>query len=172
MSLTLILNGKKTTLDCSPTDRLLDALRISGHMSEVKEGCGEGECGACTVRVNGTAVLSCLTLAGQVEGLKVDTVASVRATNHPIIEEMGKATGSVQCGFCTPGFVMSATALLDDNPSPSRDEIQVALSGNLCRCTGYHKIFDAVENAAAAVQKEAGKKPVKKTNKKTAKRAR
>jgi carbon-monoxide dehydrogenase small subunit len=144
------LNGREVTLPARAGSRLLDVLREEGHMLGVKEGCGEGECGACTVLIDGDVVTSCLVLAQTVEGAEVTTVEGVAArvdsdvhpVQHFLVEEMG-----TQCGFCTPGIVVSAVALLEQNPHASHEEIKEGLSGNLCRCTGYVRIFSAVERA-------------------------
>jgi carbon-monoxide dehydrogenase small subunit len=130
---------------------LLDFLRDTNH-TEVKRGCDHGDCGACTVIVDGRATLSCLTAALQAQGKKVYTVKSLGTWNH--LHPLQKAfveREALQCGFCTPGMLMTAKALLDENPHPTREEIREAISGNLCRCTGYHKIVDAIEEAAETI---------------------
>ena len=120
-------------------------------MLSVKEGCGEGECGACTIIYNGDAITSCLMLAGQVNGAKVVTLEGVSENGElNYIQQAFVDAGAVQCGFCTPGMVLSAKALLDKNPNPTHEEIRRAISGNLCRCTGYSKIVKAVEMARDA----------------------
>jgi carbon-monoxide dehydrogenase small subunit len=131
---------------------LLDFLR-ENHFTEVKKGCDNGDCGACTVIMDGVATLSCCTAALQADGRRVYTVRSLGTWEklHPLQEAFVKHE-AVQCGFCTPGFLMTAKALLDANPHPSREEIREAISGNLCRCTGYMKIVDAIEDAAAAIK--------------------
>jgi carbon-monoxide dehydrogenase small subunit len=143
------LNGKKVSVETSPTKTLLDMLRGDLGLTGTKEGCAKGECGACTVLMDGKSVTSCLVIAAQVEGRKIMTVEGLAA------DRIGKAlqdafveAGAVQCGYCIPGFLMSARALLHENPAPTLDEIKEGLSGNLCRCTGYVKIFDAVALAA------------------------
>lgn len=131
---------------------LLDFLRENNFM-EVKKGCDNGDCGACTVIMDGLATLSCSTAALQANGRHVYTVKSLGNWEkmHPLQEAFVKHE-AVQCGFCTPGFLMTAKALLDTNPHPSREEIRDAISGNLCRCTGYVKIVDAIEDAAVAIE--------------------
>jgi len=143
------LNGRKVELDVPPGRRLLDLLREDLGLTGTKEGCGEGECGACAVIVDGKLRLSCLTTATQVDGKEVLTVEGLAREGklHPIQEALIETAG-LQCGFCTPGFVMAAYALLLENPRPTREEVRAWLSGNLCRCTGYEKIVDAVLLAA------------------------
>ena len=142
------VNGEAVQVDVPPMTRLLDALREELRLTGSKEGCGEGECGACTVLIDGEAVNSCLVPTTQAEGCDVVTVEGVAMNDrlHPLqvafIEH-----GAAQCGICTPGFIVMAKALLDENPHPSRDEVRQALGGNLCRCTGYQKIIDAVVDA-------------------------
>jgi aerobic-type carbon monoxide dehydrogenase small subunit (CoxS/CutS family) len=146
--ITLFLNGKETMLDASPGEVLLWALRRAG-LEGVKCGCRKGQCGACTVLVDGVARPSCLLLAGQVEGRHVLTIEGLGSMEapHPIQEAFVRA-GAVQCGYCTPGMVLSTKALLDTTPGPGPGEVLDALSGNLCRCTGYVKIVEAVLDAA------------------------
>jgi len=143
------LNGREVELDVPPGRRLLDLLREDLGLTGTKEGCGEGECGACAVIVDGKLRLSCLTTAIQVDGKEVLTVEGLAREGklHPIQEALIETAG-LQCGFCTPGFVMAAYALLLENPRPTREEVRAWLSGNLCRCTGYEKIVDAVLLAA------------------------
>ncbi|MCX5800181.1 MAG: (2Fe-2S)-binding protein [Candidatus Eisenbacteria bacterium] len=149
MKLSFRLNGTDTVLDVSGYERLIDLLRERLGLFGTKEGCGKGECGACTVLLDGAPVCSCLLLSSQLAGREVTTIEGLakRDRLHPV-QEAFTETGAVQCGFCTPGMVLSAVALLNENPDPSRQEIKRALSGNLCRCTGYKKIFEAVELAA------------------------
>ena len=145
------LNGQAVSVLADPNKRLVDFLREDMGMLSVKEGCGEGECGACTIIYNGDAITSCLMLAGQVNGAKVVTLEGVSengALNY--IQQAFVDAGAVQCGFCTPGMVLSAKALLDKNPNPTHEEIRRAISGNLCRCTGYSKLVKAVEMARDA----------------------
>jgi Aerobic-type carbon monoxide dehydrogenase, small subunit CoxS/CutS homologs len=149
MEISLTVNNKPYILNVEPTERLLDVLRIRLGLTGTKEGCGEGECGACTVIMDGKTVNSCLVLAPQADGCEITTIEGVgtRRLPHPVQKAFVEA-GAVQCGFCTPGMVLSAKNLLDKKPHPSDEEIAVAMSGNLCRCTGYDKILRAVKRAA------------------------
>ena len=143
------VNGEAVSREVYPNQRLLDFLREELGLTSVKEGCGEGECGACTVIFNGETVTSCCMLAGQAEGAEIVTLEGLSKNGE--LDKVQKAfieMGAVQCGFCTPGMVLSAKALLDKNPHPTMDEIKLAMSGNLCRCTGYAKIHQAVAKAA------------------------
>lgn len=144
-------NNRHVTLDTELNRRLLDVLRDDLGLLSVKEGCSEGECGACTVLFNGRPILSCLAMVGQVAGGRVLTSEGLvkHGELHPIQKAYVEA-GAVQCGFCTPGFVMSTYALLQDNPKPTEADIKRGLSGNLCRCTGYTQIIEAVRSAAQA----------------------
>ena len=145
------LNGQDVSVLADPNKRLVDFLREDMGMLSVKGGCGEGECGACTIIYNGDAITSCLMLAGQVNGAKVVTLEGVSENGElNYIQQAFVDAGAVQCGFCTPGMVLSAKALLDKNPNPTHEEIRRAISGNLCRCTGYSKIVKAVEMARDA----------------------
>jgi len=148
----LKINGQNFEVDVEPTARLLDVLRDLGFVG-VKEGCGTGECGACTVLLNGKSVLSCLLFAVQADGKEIITVEGLAQGNklHPV-QEAFIEYGAVQCGYCIPGFIMSSVYLLSNNPKPTREEIREELSGNLCRCTGYVKIIDAVEAAAKKLE--------------------
>ena len=153
MQIRLTVNGKPLEREVDAETRLLDLLREGLHLTGTKEGCGEGECGACTVLIDGRPVNSCLVLAPQADGVDVLTIEGVADGDrlHPIQQALVDA-GGVQCGFCTPGFIMSTYALLRDTPNPTDDEIRSALEGNLCRCTGYEKIVEAVQLAAARMQ--------------------
>lgn len=149
MKVTFTLNGDVTTIDVAENARLVDVLRYDLRLTGTKEGCGVGECGACTVIIDGVAVDSCMVLAPSVEGKTVLTIEGLSKNGElDPVQEAFLDNHAVQCGFCIPGMVMSAKALLDSNPEPSREEIRYALAGNICRCTGYHQIVDAVEDAA------------------------
>ncbi len=146
--MTFTINGRSYQTVADPAMRLLDLLRDVLFLTGTKEGCSEGECGACTVLVDGEPVNSCLMLAGQAEGHTLVTIEGVSEDGGlSRLQQAFVRAGAVQCGFCTPGMIMASKALLDKNPDPTDEEIQVALSGNLCRCTGYKKIIDAVRLA-------------------------
>lgn len=142
------LNGKAISLNLPADKPLVNILREVLKLTGTKEGCGVGDCGACTVIMDGEAVNSCLILAGQLEGKKILTIEGLSDGGLHPIQQAFVEEGAIQCGYCSPGAVMSAKALLDKAPRPSRVEIKNALSGNLCRCTGYQKIIKAVERAA------------------------
>ncbi|MCL4551677.1 MAG: (2Fe-2S)-binding protein [Bacteroidetes bacterium] len=146
------LNGKEEEVTTEPYLRLIDLLRDYFNLTGTKEGCGVGECGACTVLINGRAVNSCLVLAGQIEGSEILTIEGL--ANGEILDPLQKnflLHGAIQCGFCTPGMVLSASALLDKNPDPTEEEIKDAIAGNLCRCTGYKQIINAVKETAKEI---------------------
>jgi carbon-monoxide dehydrogenase small subunit len=143
-----VLNGRAVSAEVEAGTRLIDLLREKFDRTDVKEGCGEGECGACTVLLDGLPVTSCILFAWQADGKTVTTVAGLADDELARIREAMVGEGAVQCGFCTPGFVLSIKALLDSNPAPSRSEVLEAVSGNLCRCTGYERIARAVEKLA------------------------
>ena len=147
------VNGNWLKTEVTARETLLETLRNKIKAFDVKNGCGQGDCGACAVLLNGKAVNSCLTLALQANGKEVVTLKGIGSedTPHPLQKSFVEC-GAIQCGFCTPGMVVSAKALLDQNPKPSREQIREAISGNLCRCTGYIKIIDAVEEAALKEQ--------------------
>ncbi len=145
----LIVNQKKYSLFVSPKLRLIDLLRDQLGLTGSKEGCGEGECGACTVIMDGETVLSCMVLAAQANGSKILTIEGLgEAGNLTPLQKSFIEHGAVQCGFCTPAMILSAKALLDKNPNPSEAEIKEAISGNICRCTGYKKIINAIKSVA------------------------
>jgi carbon-monoxide dehydrogenase small subunit len=143
------VNNKRVSVTTSPSRTLLDILREDLGLTGTKEGCAKGECGACTVIMDGKAVTSCLVIAAQLDGRDILTVEGLASDRiGKALQEAFVEAGAVQCGYCIPGFLMSARALLAETPRPTLDEIKEGLSGNLCRCTGYVKIFDAVELAA------------------------
>lgn len=149
MTLSFFVNDRPVRLETEPDRRLLDILREDLHLTGTKEGCAEGECGACTVLMDGEAVHSCLTLAVQLEGRHVTTIEGLSASGElDILQTAFVEEIAIQCGFCTTGMIMSAKALLLKNPSPTQEEIRIALSGNLCRCSGYVQIVRAVDRAA------------------------
>jgi carbon-monoxide dehydrogenase small subunit len=142
------VNGVGKTLHAYPLERLLDVLREQLHLTGTKEGCGEGECGACSVFINGEVVNSCLVPVAQIQGAEIKTIEGI-ATNDQLhaVQQAFIECGGAQCGICTPGMVMAAVNLLEKNPNPSRADIRLGLAGNLCRCTGYMKIFESVVSA-------------------------
>jgi len=142
----LKVNGNRYDVMVSPQDLLADVLRKKLGLTGTKKGCGEGDCGTCTVIVDGRPLLSCITLAMACQGKEIVTIEGLETGGqlHPL-QQAFVDHGAVQCGFCTPGMILSAKALLDKNPNPSREQIKRGLSGNLCRCTGYTKIVEAVE---------------------------
>ena len=147
------LNGKSITREVPNHRLLLDLLRDEIGLTGTKEGCGTGDCGACTVMMNGKPVNSCLVLSGELDGVDVTTIEGLKI--GPELHAIQKAfiqDGGAQCGYCTPGMLMMSKALLDENPDPSEEDIRFALSGNLCRCTGYAKIIQAVQDAATMMR--------------------
>lgn len=151
--LSLNINDKIYNVEVEEDMRLLDVLRDTLRLTGTKEGCGEGECGACTVIMDDVTVNSCMVMAFQAEGKKILTIEALEGEDglHPI-QQAFLEKGGVQCGFCIPGMVLSAKALLDKKPAPKREDIQEAISGNLCRCTGYNKIVEAIEQAALNIK--------------------
>jgi len=149
MNITFTINGEEKTVEAPPMKRLLDVLREDLHLSGTKEGCGEGECGACAVIVNGDLVNSCLIPVLQVEGTQITTIEGLAIDQrlHPI-QQCFLEEGGAQCGICTPGMILATHHLLQKYPRPTLLQIQEGLSGNLCRCTGYSRIFEAVKTAA------------------------
>lgn len=149
MRLICTINGERVERETDPGKRLLDFLRDDCGLTGAKEGCGEGECGACTVLLDGKAVTSCTVFAGQVMGRKIVTIEGLE--QNGTLDPLQKAfieKGAIQCGFCTPGMILSCKALLMEYPHPSEEQIKRAIEGNLCRCTGYEKIKEAVRAAA------------------------
>jgi carbon-monoxide dehydrogenase small subunit len=154
IDITLKINGKAHAVAVAPTETLLDVLRERLGLTGTNKDCCMGICGACTVLIDGRIVTSCLVRAVQVDGCEIVTVEGLERDGRlSPVQEAFLRHGAVQCGYCTPGFVITATALLRDNPKPTREEIVDALRGNLCRCTGYKKIVEAVEDAARAAQR-------------------
>jgi len=154
--ITFTLNGSQVSVDAPPMTRLLDLLREHLHLTGTKEGCGEGECGSCSVLVDGELVNSCLVPSLQIQGASVTTIEGLgeQAHLHPI-QQCFLEKGGAQCGICTPGMILATHHLLEKHPAPTLDEIREGLSGNLCRCTGYMRIFEAVQQTAKLA--EAGK---------------
>jgi len=152
---TFIVNGEEHDVTYAPHKTLLEVVREELGLTGTKHGCELGECGACTVLVDGQPILSCLALARASEGASIETVEGMADGSdlHPL-QQAFVELGAAQCGYCTPGVLLTARALLEENPAPAREEIKRALAGNLCRCTGYIKIFEAIELAAARLRGE------------------
>jgi aerobic carbon-monoxide dehydrogenase small subunit len=155
MLVSTTVNGDPQQFLCDPGTTLLDALREEMGLTGSKEGCGSGDCGACTVTLDGKMVCSCLVFAAEAEGRQIGTIEGVAEGSvlHPVQRKFLEH-GALQCGFCTPGFIMASKALLDRTPDPSETEVRYWLAGNLCRCTGYDKIVRAVMDAAAELRQE------------------
>ena len=157
MNVSFFVNEKPVIMEVAPDRRLLDILREDMHLTGTKEGCAEGECGACTVLLDGEAVHACLTVAAQLNGHHVTTIEGLaelgmlNVLQQAFVEEI-----AIQCGYCTPGMIMAATALLMKDPHPTDEEIRVALSGNICRCSGYVQIVRAVKRAALEMEAAQG----------------
>ena len=153
MKIEITINGRKRQFDVEPNKLLLNLVRDELYLTGTKYGCGIGECGACTVHLDGEAVLACMVLAVDADGRSVTTIEGVAdgAKLDPV-QEAYIEEGAIQCGFCTPGFIMSTKALLKENPDPSEKEIREYLKGNYCRCTGYVNIINAVQSAARKMQ--------------------
>ncbi|WP_454054155.1 (2Fe-2S)-binding protein [Clostridium sp. Marseille-Q7071] len=144
-----VLDNKEIILECNPVKRLIDVLREEFNITGIKEGCGQGECGACSVIINKRLVNSCLVSIGTLENMEVLTIEGLKLTNRfEILRQAFEDAGAVQCGFCTPGMIMAAEALLTNNPNPKEEDIRRGISGNLCRCTGYNMIVEAVKLAS------------------------
>ncbi len=150
------INGDEVTFVCEPDETLLDVLRDRLNLTGAKEGCGTGDCGACSVTLDGRVVCSCLVLGAEAEGRQVGTVEGIARNGklHPLQDKFLEFA-ALQCGVCTPGFLVAAKALLERNPDPTEAEIRFGLAGNLCRCTGYDKIVRAVQAAAVEMRKRA-----------------
>jgi carbon-monoxide dehydrogenase small subunit len=149
----LTVNGEEYEAVVAPNRTLLEVLRDDLHLTGTKEGCGEGACGTCTVLLDGKPVRSCLTLAVEVQGREITTIEGLAPMGelHPV-QRAFVEYGAIQCGFCSPGMILTAKALLDENPNPTEQEARQAISGNVCRCTGYAKIIEAMLKAAEMVQ--------------------
>ena len=155
MKVSLTLNGERRELDLEPYRSLLDALRNEAGLTGTKKGCDVGDCGACTVIVDGKPLNSCLMLGVEAEGCEIVTIEGIQPAPdrlHPLQENFIKL-GGAQCGFCTPGIIVMAKALLDENPNPTEDQIRFGIAGNICRCTGYTKIVEAIQAAAREMRK-------------------
>jgi carbon-monoxide dehydrogenase small subunit len=148
MKINCKVNGVAKQLEGHSMSRLLDVLREDVKLTGTKEGCGEGECGACSVLMNGTLVDSCLVPMAQCQGAEITTIEGVAATKYEKLQRAFIACGGAQCGICTPGMIIAAAALLERCPNPTDEDVREGLAGNLCRCTGYMKIIDAVKQAA------------------------
>jgi carbon-monoxide dehydrogenase small subunit len=149
-TIAITINGNQRTLDVPPMKRLLDVLREDLHLTGTKEGCGEGECGACAVLLNGELVNSCLIPALQATNTTITTIEGVSTDGHlHPIQQCFLEKGGAQCGICTPGMILATHHLLDKHPNPTLEEIKEGLAGNLCRCTGYMRIFESVQAVAA-----------------------
>jgi carbon-monoxide dehydrogenase small subunit len=149
MRIRFTLNGTAGSVDTDPLRRLIDVLREDFNLKGVKEGCGEGECGVCLVFMDGNVVNSCIVPVGSVEGSEILTIEGFRKSErYRVLEDAFAEAGSVQCGFCTPGFIMAAEAILKINARPTEQEIREAISGNLCRCTGYNMIVQGIRIAS------------------------
>ena len=150
---TTSINGQPQEFLCEPGDTLLDVLRNDLNLTGTKEGCGSGDCGACSVTLNGRLVCSCLVLGVEVEGAEVGTIEGVSSPDGlHVIQEKFLEHAALQCGICTPGLIVSAKALLEENPNPTEEEARYYLAGNLCRCTGYDKIIRAVMDSAETLR--------------------
>src|SRR5881394_512851 len=149
VKITCEVNGQTRTVDAFPMERLLDVLREQMNLTGTKEGCGEGECGACSVLIDGQLVNSCLVPVAQVEGCSIKTIEGIAISETQLhnVQQAFIDCGGAQCGICTPGMVIAAVSLLDRNPSPTAADVRNGLAGNLCRCTGYTKIFESVVQA-------------------------
>ena len=157
MIVTFILNGQPVSKDLDPSRRLIDVLREDFLLTGVKEGCGEGECGSCTILMDGLPVHACMVLAGQLDGHRLLTIEGLSASGElDILQQAFIENNAVHCGFCTPGMIMAAKGLLLQNPDPTEEEIRTAISGNICRCSDYRQIVMAVKDAAARLRAQGG----------------
>ena len=157
VEITFTINGEKMTKSVDPNKTLLHYIREDLDLTGTKEGCGAGECGACTILVDGKPVNSCLMLAVEADGKEILTIEGISdGYNLDPLQEAFIEHAALQCGFCTPGMIMSAKALLSKNPTPTEEEVKIAISGNLCRCTGYKKIIEAIMDVSRQNKKEQG----------------
>ena len=148
------INGEAAEFLCEPDETLLEALRDRLHLTGTKEGCGSGDCGACSVTVNGRLVASCLMLAAEAEGAEIGTIEGLaKGAELDVLQRKFVEHAALQCGICTPGFLVASKALLEKNPDPTEEDVRYWLAGNLCRCTGYDKIIRAVLDAAAEMRR-------------------
>ncbi|CAM4091994.1 (2Fe-2S)-binding protein [Comamonas aquatilis] len=157
LSVSCTVNGELLDFEVAPNRSLLDALRTEMGLTGTKKGCDVGECGSCTILLNGQPINACLVLAAEAHGTEITTIEGLQSpdgTLHPL-QECFMQCGAAQCGFCTPGILVAAKALLDINPTPMEEDIRFAIAGNICRCTGYTKIVDAIAAAAPAMQEGA-----------------
>ena len=155
LRITFRLNRKEIQIEAAPDRRVSDVLREDLGLTGTKESCGAGDCGACTILVDGESRLSCLMLAAQIQGHEITTIEGLAKDQRVhVLQKTFVEHGAIQCGFCTPGIVLASLDLLKRNPNPTRAQIREGLAGNLCRCTGYQKIVDAVQAAAESVQEE------------------
>jgi len=153
------VNGRALRFETYPMARLLDVLREQAGLTGTKEGCGEGECGACSVEIDGALVNSCLVPALQADGARIRTIEGIAGGEHlHAVQQAFLARGGAQCGICTPGMILAAVNLLARNPQPSESDIREGLAGNLCRCTGYTKIFESVVEACRSIQQQPGRR--------------
>ncbi|MEE2754972.1 MAG: (2Fe-2S)-binding protein [Candidatus Latescibacterota bacterium] len=162
-NISMIVNGQTYEVSVEPRKTLLSVLRDQLHLTGTKEGCSTGDCGACTIIMDGATYTSCLVLGVEANGRDITTVEGIAEEGklHPVQESFVKK-GGLQCGFCTAGLIVSSAALLNENPDPSEDDVQTALAGNLCRCTGYTKITEALKDASKVMKRRATKKKVAK----------
>ena len=157
MIVTFILNGQPVSKDLDPSRRLIDVLREDFLLTGAKEGCGEGECGSCTILMDGLPVHACMVLAGQLDGHRLLTIEGLSASGElDILQQAFIENNAVHCGFCTPGLIMAAKGLLLQNPDPTEEETRTAISGNICRCSDYRQIVMAVKDAAARLRAQGG----------------
>ena len=162
-NISITVNGQTYEVSVEPRKTLLSVLRDQLHLTGTKEGCSTGDCGACTIIMDGATYTSCLVLGVEANGRDITTVEGIAEEGklHPVQESFVKK-GGLQCGFCTAGLIVSSAALLNENPDPSEDDVQTALAGNLCRCTGYTKITEALKDASKVMKRRATKKKVAK----------